>query len=256
MRLKPIVVIALNTFRENLRDKILYNLLLFALLLIGASVTLGGLTIMEQKKIVLDIGLAAINLVGVIIAIFVGIGLVSKEIERRTVYTIMARPISRTQFILGKYGGLAFTLLLNMTVMLAAYLGTLWLNKVSIHAGLLQAVALIYVELLLVTAIALFFSTFSSATLSATLTLGLYVVGHLTTDLKALAEKSPQAVVKTLTTALYYVCPNLEALNIKGEAAAGLAMGASYLALVTAYGLLYAAVLVTGACFVFQRRDF
>lgn len=256
MRLKPVVVIAINTFRENLRDKILYNLLLFALLLIGASMVLGGLTIMEQKKIVLDLGLAAINLVGVVIAIFVGIGLVSKEIERRTVYTIMARPISRTHFILGKYCGLALTLLVNVSIMLVVYLGTLWLNQAPIHLGLLQAVALIYVELLIVTAVALFFSTFSSATLSAILTLGLYVVGHLTTDLKALAEKSPQAAMKTVTTAIYYLCPNLEALNVKGEAAAGLTLGASYVTLAAAYGLLYAAVLVTGACFVFQRRDF
>lgn len=95
--MRRVVVIALNTFRENLRDKILYNLLVFALLLIGFSVLLADLTIMEHQKIVTDMGLAAINLVGVIIAIFVGIGLVSKEIERRTVYTIMARPISRTQ---------------------------------------------------------------------------------------------------------------------------------------------------------------
>lgn len=256
MSMKPIAVIALNTFRENLRDKILYNLLLFALLLIGASMVLGELTIAEKKKMVFDIGLAAINLVGVVIAVFVGIGLVSREIERRTVYTIMARPINRPQFILGKYCGLALTLLVNITIMLAVYLITLWVNQVELHIGVLQAVALIYVELLLVTAIALFFSTFSSATLSATMTLGLYVVGHFTADLKALAEKSPQAAVKAVTTALYYLCPNLEALNLKGEAAAGLAMGASYLTLTTAYGLLYAAALVTGACFVFQRRDF
>ncbi|TKB76780.1 MAG: ABC transporter permease, partial [Nitrospira sp.] len=228
MRLKPVAVIAINTFRENLRDKILYNLLLFAVLLIGASMVLGDLAIMEKKKIVLDLGLAAINLVGVVIAIFVGIGLVSKEIERRTVYTIMARPISRTHFILGKYCGLGLTLLVNVSIMLVVYLATLWLNQAPIHLGLLQAVALIYVELLIVTAVALFFSTFSSATLSAILTLGLYVVGHLTTDLKALAETSPQAAMKTVTTAIYYLCPNLEALNVKGEAAAGLVLGASY----------------------------
>jgi ABC-type transport system involved in multi-copper enzyme maturation permease subunit len=256
MSVKPIAVIALNTFRENLRDKILYNLLLFALLLIGASMVLGELTIAEKKKMVFDIGLAAINLVGVVIAVFVGIGLVSKEIERRTVYTIMARPISRAQFILGRYCGLALTLLVNVSVMLVVYLITLWVNQVSLHLAMFQAVALIYVELLLVTAIALFFSTFSSATLSATMTLGFYVVGHLTTDLRTLAEKSTQSAVKAVTTVLYYVCPNLEALNLKGEAAAGLAMGASYLTLAAAYGLLYAAVLVTGACFVFQRRDF
>src|SRR3970282_1708203 len=115
----PVLVIASNTFRENLRDKILYNLLLFAGLLMGASLFLADLTIMEHYKIMTDMGLAAINLVGVIIAVFVGIGLVSKEIERRTIYTIVARPISRAQFVVGKYLGLVTTLAVNVLVMLS-----------------------------------------------------------------------------------------------------------------------------------------
>ena len=249
-------VIAMNTFRESLRDKILYNLLFFALLLIGASVLLADLTIMEHRKIVTDMGLAALNLFGVIIAIFVGIGLVSKEIERRTVYTIMARPISRTQFILGKYLGLAFTLLVNVGVMLFVYLATLWIYGAPIHASLLQAVQLIFIELLLVTAIALLFSTFSSATLSAILTLALYVIGHLTADLKGIAEKSDNETVKAIMTSLYYICPNLEVLNIKGQAALGVPLASSYQLLVSAYGLAYTAVLLTMACLIFQRRDF
>lgn len=251
-----ILVIALNTFRENLRDKILYNLLVFALLLIGVSVLLADLTIMEHRKIVTDMGLAAINLVGVIIAIFVGIGLVSKEIERRTVYTIMARPISRTQFILGKYLGLTLTLLVNVLIMLIVYLAILWGYQAPVHPALLQAVGLIFVELLLVTALALLFSTFSSSTLSAIMTLAIYVIGHLTTDLKGLAEKSQSGAVKAVMTGLYYLCPNLELLNVKGQAAAGTAIAWSYQALASAYGLMYVALLLTAACMVFQRRDF
>lgn len=254
--MRQVAVIALNTFRENLRDKILYNLLLFAMLLIGTSVLLADLTVMEHHKLVTDMGLAAINLIGVIIAIFVGIGLVSKEIERRTVYTIMARPISRTQFILGKYLGLVLTLLINVVIMLVVYLATLWLYRAPVHAGLLQAVALIFVELLLVTALALFFSTFSTATLSATLTLGLYVIGHLTNDLKGLAEQSKSEMVQAVMTGLYYLCPNLEALNVKGQAASGVAVEFSYLMLATAYGVLYTGLLITAACAVFRRRDF
>ncbi|MGH7233510.1 MAG: ABC transporter permease [Nitrospiraceae bacterium] len=249
-------VIALNTFRENLRDKILYNLLFFALLLIGASVVLGDLTIAEQKKIVTDMGLAATNLVGVIIAVFVGIGLVSKEIERRTIYTIMARPISRTQFVLGKYLGLTLTLLVNLLTMLLVFLFTLWMSGAPIHVALLQAVELIFVELLVITALALFFSTFSSSTLSAIMTLGLYLIGHLTTDLKGIAEKSQSETVKAATAVLYYLSPNLEALNIKGQAAAGATVALSYQVAATAYGLLYAALLLTTACIIFQRRDF
>jgi ABC-type transport system involved in multi-copper enzyme maturation permease subunit len=256
MKMGPISVIALNTFRENLRDRVLYNLLFFAVLLIGGSVVLGTLTIYEQKKIVIDMGLAAINLVGVLIAIFVGVGLVSKEIERRTVYTIMARPISRTQFILGKYAGLALTLLVNLLIMLVVFLATLWINQVQIHVALLQAVQLIFVELLLVTALALLFSTFSSATLSATMALGLYVIGHLTPDLKGLAEKGDSETLQAIVTGLYYLCPNLEVLNIKGAAAAGVAVTWSYQAFASAYAILYTGLLLVGACLVFKNRDF
>ncbi len=254
--MNSIVVIAFNTFRENLRDKILYNLLFFALLLIGASVVLGGLTIAEQKKIVTDMGLAATNLIGVIIAIFVGIGLVSKEIERRTIYTIMARPISRTQFVLGKYLGLVLTLLINILIMLTVFLVTLWMSGAPIHIALFQAVGLIFVELLLVTALALLFSTFSSSTLSAIMTLGLYLIGHLTTDLKGIAEKSHSETMKAIVSSLYYICPNLEVLNMKGQAASGTTITLSYQAAATAYGLLYAALLLTTACIIFHRRDF
>src|SRR3989337_312559 len=126
-------VIALNAFRESLRDKILYNLVLFAGLLIGFSVLLADLSITEHHKIIADMGLAAINLIGVIIAIFIGISLVNKEIERRTIYTIMARPISRTFFILGKYFGLALTLFVNVSIMLAVFLATLLLYHVPIE---------------------------------------------------------------------------------------------------------------------------
>lgn len=249
-------VIALNAFRESLRDKILYNLVLFAGLLIGFSVLLADLSITEHHKIIADMGLAAINLIGVIIAIFIGISLVNKEIERRTIYTIMARPISRTFFILGKYFGLALTLFVNVSIMLAVFLATLLLYHVPIEPSLLQAVQLIFVEILVITAIALFFSTFSSSTLSAILTLGIYVVGHLTADLRTVAVNSGSAAAKMIVDVLYYLCPNLEMLNIKGQAAVGIQVAPEYLMLSSLYGLLYAGMLVTGACLVFQRRDF
>jgi ABC-type transport system involved in multi-copper enzyme maturation permease subunit len=249
-------VIAVNAFRESLRDKILYNLVFFAGLLIGLSVLLADLTITEHHKMIADMGLAAINLIGVIIAIFIGISLVNKEIERRTIYTIMARPISRTFFILGKYCGLVLTLFVNVSIMLAVFLLTLWLYHVPIVPSLFQAVQLIFVEILVVTAIALFFSTFSSSTLSAILTLGVYVVGHLTADLRSIAANGGSRAVKAVVEALYYVCPNLEMLNIKGQAAAGIVVTPQYLMLAVLYGLAYAGVLLVGACAVFHRRDF
>lgn len=254
--MRSIIVIALNTFRENLRDKILYSLLIFAALLMGASILLGALTIAEQEKIIADMGLASINVIGVIIAIFVGIGLVSKEIERRTIYTILAKPISRSQFILGKYLGLVITLGVNLVIMFDVFLLTLWMTQVPITMVLVQAVALMMVEFLVVTATALFFSTFSTPTLSAALTLGLYFIGHLTSDLKALAEKSSSEVTKAVMTTLYYLCPNLEVLNIKGQAVSGVSLAWSYQVSATLYGLLYASLLLAGAAAIFQKRDF
>ncbi|GAB1722762.1 MAG: ABC transporter permease subunit [Nitrospira sp. CR1.1] len=249
-------VIAVNAFRESLRDKILYNLVLFAGLLIGLSVLLADLSITEHHKVIADMGLAAINLIGVIIAIFVGISLVNKEIERRTIYTIMARPISRTFFILGKYLGLALTLFVNLAIMMAVFLLTLWLYHVPVERSLFQAVELIFVEILVVTAIALFFSTFTSTTLSAIFTLGLYVIGHLTADLRSMVVNSENGTVKAVVDMLYYLCPNLEMLNIKGQAAVGIVVAPEYLVLASLYGLLYAGLLLAGACLVFQRRDF
>ncbi|MEO6542972.1 MAG: ABC transporter permease subunit [Nitrospiraceae bacterium] len=254
--MQSLVVVAGNTFRETIRDKILYNLVFFAILLIGASVLLGTLTIGEQSRIVNDLGLAAINLVAVIIAIFVGIGLVTKEIERRTIYTILARPITRVQFILGKYLGLGFIVAVNIAIMFAMFLATIWISGTAIYGALFQAVGLILVETLLVMAIAMFFSTFSSSTLSATMTLGLYVIGHLTSDLKSIAEKSESQLTEAVLTVVYYVCPNLELLNIKGQAAAGVQVSLAYQSLATVYGLLYASLWLAGACAVFQRRDF
>lgn len=254
--MRAIGIIAFNTFRENLRDRILYNLLFFAFVLIGGSVVLGDLTIMEHHKIVTDMGLAAINVVGVTIGMFVGIGLVSKEIERRTVYTIMARPITRTQFVLGKYAGLVITLMANMLIMFGVFVVTLWVSDAPVPVALLQAVQLILVEALLVTAIALFFSTFTSSTLSAILTIGVFVIGHLTTDLKGIAEKSKSEMVKAIMNGLYYVCPNLEVLNVKGQAAMGQVVSMSYQMLSSVYGLLYAGLLIAAACLVFEHREF
>src|SRR2546428_4226157 len=163
-----ITVIALNSFRETLRDKILYNLVFFGLLLIGSSILLSTLTIGEQAKIIQDIGLASINLFGVIIAIFVGIGLVSKEIEKRTIFTIIAKPVPRYLFLLGKYSGLALTLLVNVGIMAAGFFLTILVSKAELNLALLKAVGLIFMELLAITAVAGVLFPFTPPTLRGT----------------------------------------------------------------------------------------
>lgn len=254
--MRGIRLIALTTFLETLRDKVLYGLVLCAMGLIAASILLGMLTIAEQGKIITDMGLASMNAIGVVSGIFVGIGLVRKEIERRTIYTILARPVTRTQFVLGKYAGLVLTLLVNVVILLAVFLTVLRGNSAPIHVGLFQATELLFVELLMVTALALLFSTFSSPMLSATMAGGVYAIGHVTSDLRALAEQSGGEAVRLLVGVLYYVCPNFEVLNIKGHASAGVAVPLSYQLLATGYGLLYTAALLAAACIIVQRRDF
>ncbi len=180
-----------------MRDRVPYNLVVFAVLLIASSYLLGQLTAGQDVKIIKDLGLAATSVFGLFIAIFIGIGLVSKEVERRSIYALLSKPISRSQFIVGKYAGLVLTLAVNVSVMTIALYVVLaymaWTEPPTIRAGwdapgmdpaLLKAIFLIFIELMLVTAIALFFSTFSTPILSAALTFGLYIVGHFNADLK------------------------------------------------------------------------
>jgi ABC-type transport system involved in multi-copper enzyme maturation permease subunit len=251
-----ITVIALNTFRETLRDKILYNLVFFGLLLIGSAILLSTLTIGEQAKIIQDIGLASINVFGVIIAIFVGIGLVSKEIEKRTIFTIIAKPVPRYVFLLGKYSGLALTLLVNVGIMAAGFFLTVLVSKAGVDLALVKAVGLIFMELLVITAVAVMFSTFTTPTLSATFTLAIYVIGHLTDDLRTLGAKLGESLTKVILDVLYYSLPNLDYFNVKGQAVHGLPIEPSYLVSAATYGIAYTTILLILACLIFQRRDF
>lgn len=248
--------IALNTFREAIRDKILYNLLLFALLMIGSSAFLGTLTIGEQIKVVKDMGLACISLFGVLIAVMVGIGLVYKEIDRRTIYTILAKPIRRLEFLLGKYLGLMLTIFLNVLVMAVGLLGISWGLEGAFSWVLLKGILLILVELMVVTSIALLFSTFSTPFLSALFTLGLYVIGHLSEELKLLGAQSASPLTRGLASFLYYLLPNLQNFNIKSEVVHDVPVDPSFVFFAILYGMLYMGIILTTAAAIFHRRDF
>lgn len=251
----PLVVIGINCFRENLREKLLYNVVLFALLLIGSSMLLSRLHLGEDARLILDLGLACINLFGVVIAVFIGIGLVGKEIEKKTIYTLLSKPVSRHVFLLGKYLGLTITLLVNTAMMLAGLLVVLYLMDVAITLLLFKAVALIVMELLLITAVALLCSTFTTSTLSAIFTLAVYVIGHVTGDLKALGGKL-DATGYAILTGLYYVLPNLERFNIKGQVIHQVDVPLEQMALILTYGVCYTVLLLLVAAAIFQRREF
>ena len=261
--------IAVNVFKESVRDKVLYNLVFFAILLIAASYLLGQLTAGQDIKIIKDLGLAAMSVFGLFMAVFIGIGLVSKEVERRTIYSLLSKPIRRQQFIVGKYLGMVLTLLVNVGVMTGAYYAVLgymawsaggWFkpgwDAPAIDPALLKAVVMIVLQLLIVTALALFFSTFSSPILSAALTLGLYVVGHFNADLKHFETVVDSRPVVYLARALYYVLPNLAPFDIKAQVVHGQPVQAGFLLLNGAYAVVYIGVLLIGATLIFLRRDF
>jgi ABC-type transport system involved in multi-copper enzyme maturation permease subunit len=261
--------IALNVFRESVRDKVLYNLVAFAILMIGASYLIGELTAGQDVKIIKDLGLAATSIFGLFIAIFIGIGLVSKEVERRSIYNLLSKPVGRHQVVLGKYAGLVLTLAVNLAVMagaLYALLGAIdWIAGARIAAGLetplldpalLKAVALTFVELSIVTAIALFFSTFSTPLLSAAFTFGLFVAGRFSADLRNFDQVVDSRGAQLLARAMYWVLPNLAPFDVRAQVVHGQVVTAGYVALTSAYGLVYISALLVAATFIFSRRDF
>jgi len=261
--------VAVNVFKESVRDRVPYNLVLFAVLLISSSYLLGQLTAGQDVKIVKDLGLSATAVFGLFIAVFIGIGLVSKEVERRSIYPLLAKPVSRPQFIAGKYAGLVLTLAVNvavMTIALYVVLGYMsWMEPAAVRASwdapgpdprLLKAIALIFLELMLVTAIALFFSTFSGPLLSAALTLGLYIVGQFNADLKNFDRVVNSKTAIWLARGAYHVLPDLSAFDVKTQVVHGLPVSSGYMLATTGYAAVYIAALLLGAVAIFSRRDF
>ncbi|MBI1874262.1 MAG: ABC transporter permease [Acidobacteria bacterium] len=261
--------IALHVFKESVRDRVPYTLVFFAVLLMATSYLLGQLTAGQEVKIIKDLGLAATSLIGLFIAIFIGIGLVSKEVERRSIYNLLSKPVSRRQVVLGKYLGLVLTLLVNISVMVAALYGVLayfwFVSDPSVKAGwetpaldpaLMVASGLIFVELALITALALVFSTFSSPLLSAALTFGLFIVGHFNADLKRFDQIVASRPVAYLARALYYLLPNLTLFDVKAEVVHGYHVPATAVVSAVGYAAAYIAVLVATSVFIFERRDF
>jgi ABC-type transport system involved in multi-copper enzyme maturation permease subunit len=267
--MSAMLAIAVNTFRESVRDKVLYNLVLFATLLIGASYLIGQLTAGQDIKIIKDFGLAATSVFGVFIAVFIGIGLVSKEVERRSVYSLLAKPIHRYQLVLGKYGGLTLTLFVNISAMAAALYVVLaymswgvpadaaraW-DAPALDPAILTAMGLIVVELMLVTAIAVFFSTFSTPMLSAAFTFGFYTVGHFSSDLRNFQDAVDSPAAARLARGLYWVLPNLAQFDVKSAVVHGQAVSPGYVGVTLAYAAVYIAALLTMSVLVFSRRDF
>jgi ABC-type transport system involved in multi-copper enzyme maturation permease subunit len=267
--MKAIGIVAVNVFRESVRDKVLYNLVLFAIVLIGASYLLGQLTAGQDIKIIKDLGLAAMSLFGLFIAVFIGIGLVSKEVERRSIFNMLAKPIHRYQFVLGKYLGLVLTLAVNVAMMTIALYALLilmswgappeadraWDAPVR-DPAMVKAIVLILVELMMMTAIALLFSTFSTPILSAAFTFGFFLAGHFSADLRNFDQVVDSAAAVRLARGVYWVLPNLAQFDVKAQVVHGQTITLGYMAVTMAYAAVYISMLLVIASFVFSKRDF
>lgn len=267
--MRATALIAVNVFRESVRDKVLYNLVLFAVLLMGASYLIGQLTAGQDVRIIKDLGLAATSVFGLFIAVFIGIQLVSKEVERRSIYSLVAKPVERYQIVLGKYTGLVLTLAVNLALMSAALYVVLaymaWVagplaasawEAPALDPAMLKAIYLTFVELALVTAIALFFSTFSTPILSAAFTFGLFIAGRFSADLRNFNQVVDSPVAAWLAQGLYWLLPNLAPFDVRAQVVHAQPIAAEYLMLTTAYAALYGGALVLAGAFVFSRRDF
>ena len=267
--MSAITLVASAVYRESVRDRVPLTIAGFGVLLVAASYLIGQITAGQDLKIIKDLGLAAINVLGLFIAIFIGINLVAKEVERRSIYNLLSKPVTREQFLIGKYLGLVMTLAVNIAAMCVAFYLVLLYQHWAATPGqrsawpapamdpkLMIAVALIFGELMLVTAIALFFSSFAGPLVAIMLTFALWIAGHFNADLRQFEQVVDSAPVAALARALYYALPNFAPFNVKAEVVHGIAVSTSHVVLTLAYAAVYIAMLLVAAIAVFRRRDF
>jgi len=248
--------IAANTVREAVRSKLLYTLLFFAVLMILSSALLSALSYVERERILQDVGLAAIRLFGVAIAIFVGVGLIHKEVDRRTVQTILSKPLTRAEFLLGKFVGLVLAIWMQMAIMVLVFGTVSLVSGAPLTLTHAAAFLLTAIELALVVAIATFFSSFTTPMLASFFSSALWLVGNLTRNLRDIGAASELESVREATLWLHRLLPDLESFNLSIQAAHDLPIAASDVWLATTYGVAYVAIILLGAVAVFERRDF
>jgi ABC-type transport system involved in multi-copper enzyme maturation permease subunit len=250
--------VAINTFREAVRDRVLYNLVVFALLMMGAAVLVGQISIAIERLVIVNLGLTAISVFGLVMAVFIGVGLVHKEMEKRTLYSLLSKPVRRWEFLAGKFAGFLLTLAVNtalMTLGLGAALLYVSRSFVRADVSILVAVYFILLQLALVTALALLFSCFSSPMLSTVFTLALFVTGVFAKDIQAFGSVTRSPGLKAITALLYYMLPNFGNFNVIAAAAHGHPLPLSLVAQNTAYAVLYVAVVLLAASAIFANRN-
>lgn len=248
--------VGINTFREAVRARILYAMVAAAIVLLGFAIVLNQLSVGQEGAILVDVGIATISLFSVLVSIVLGISLVYSEIEQRTIFTILSKPLARWEFLLGKFVGLNLTVALMTVAMAVGFLALLAALGTTPTGPMVEALAFCYLEAMVITAVALLFSSFSTPYLSGFFAAGIFFVGHLSGDIRAFGDRSDSESLKMMTEGIYRIVPNLEFLNLKNHAMAGVSLGLADLAPRAGYGVLYAAMVLLLAMGIFSRRDF
>lgn len=254
--MRQLLAIAFYTFREAVRNKVLYSILFFAIALILLATALGAGSLRQDTRVLLNIGLFAISLFSDIIAIFLGVTMVFQELERKTIYNLLSKPIARHSYFFGKYLGLSAVLSVQLVMMSIALLSVLLLRGDPFSVTIVQALWLIQVEALIIGAIALFFSSFSTPYVSGFLTLGLWLVGRLLQELQLYLPSMDPGVARELLRLVTWVCPDLSLFGLTTQISSHVSVPASYIGEATTYGLSYAALFLVAGMFIFRRRDF
>jgi len=247
--------VSLNTFRETIRNRVLVNILVFAIGMIFLGLAVSDWSMGHQIKVIKDFGLGAMSLFGLLIAVFIGIRLVVQEVEGRTIYIVASKPIHRWNIVTGKFLGLSLTLLLNMVLMSVALFIADYIMESSVDLNLIPAIILIYIEVLLVISFALFFSSFTSPTLSALFTIIIFIVGHLSSFLRDYVEIYPDKGFHWLYKLVYYIVPDLEKLNFKMSAVEHIQSGHVTFVMAFCYGVFYILLIHFFTALIFQKRD-
>ena len=257
--IQRIRTIAIHTFKESVREKVLYNLVVFALLLIGSAVLFASISLGVERLMLVNLGLSSIAIFGLLMAIFIGIGLVSKEIDRRTIHNLLSKPVRRFEFIVGKYLGLLLTLAVNTGIMTGGfYLALYYVERRLGPADLLplEAIYFILLQLAIVVGFALLFSCVSSPILSAFFTFCVYVVGNFLGDIRWFGHQSGSAIFEKITSAVYYLLPNFSNFQVISQSAHGSAVPCYLLVSGSLYALLYVTILISASILIFEEREF
>jgi ABC-type transport system involved in multi-copper enzyme maturation permease subunit len=254
--MRAIRIIALNTFREIIRDRILYGIVVFALLLIGVSIVLGELSFAEQARISANFGFAGIQLSAAILAMFAGSTLVSREIDKQTVLTLLAKPVSRTQFLAGKFSGLTLVVAVVMLGLAIVLSGLLLVLGLKIDMTFFEALHGIFLEAMLLTSIALFFGSFSRPVMTVVFSVSFFLIGHWVDSLHFFISKSQSEAFKRLAGVVVEVVPNLEKFNWRSAPIYGDPVSSQEVLMASLYCGGWVLILITTTAVIFRRRDF